>query len=594
MGYWGFQTSSRLSDSAVQSDPAVRRLTFSSAPAELSGAAKTHLKVMAMRIDAPQITAQRMQEFRDAGHWLDSTTNEVLETHAQAQPDKLALVDHRIRLSYAEYYCRVQRLAAKFVAMGLTVDDVIAIQLPNWNEFAVALNASMMIGVPFCQYHSDFRARETEFILSFTQASVLILPQCFKGFDYLAMIEPMRVRLPQLKHVLVVGDELPNTNPEDYFDLRAFLDDPRVAQIPSSELASRRPHGDDLMRTAFTSGTTGDPKAVLHLHNTTNCALKFLNRGQCITADSVLLTFLPVGLNWGLFNILQAIHAGCSVVLQDTFKPEDALQLVQDEQVTHVCCAPAHLVSMLNVADAARFDLTSLQVIMTGGASCPIEVIQEVQQRIPGQLLEMYGMLECGTQCHTLLSDDPQAVCGTVGRPVNEMGIRVVDDAGRNVAVDEVGEILTYGPSVTIGYYNNPAVNARSFTADGWFHTGDQGAFDEHGYLRIVGRKKEMLIRGGANIYPREIEEVLYQHPKVMDAAVVGVPDARLGERVCACIVPRAGQTLSFDEIVDFLRDKIATYKLPEFLQVLDELPRTPTGKVQKGPLQDLVLKRMA
>ena len=535
-----------------------------------------------------------MQEFRDAGYWLDSTTNEVLETHAQAQPDKLALVDHRICLSYAEYYCRVQRLAAKFVAMGLTADDVIAIQLPNWNEIAVALYTSMMIGVPFCQYHSDFRARETEFILTFTHASVLILPQRFKGFDYLAMIEPMRMRLPQLKHVLVVGDELSNTNPEDYFDLRAFLDDPCVAQIPSSELASRRPHGDDLMRTAFTSGTTGDPKAVLHLHNTTNCALKFLNRGQRITADSVLLIFLPVGLNWGLFNILQAIHAGCSVVLQDIFKPEDALQLVQDEQVTHFCCAPAHLVSMLNVADAARFDLTSLQVIMTGGASCPIEVIQEVQQRIPGQLLEMYGMLECGTQCHTLLSDDSQAVCGTVGRPVNEMGIRVVDDAGRDVAVDEVGEILTYGPSVTIGYYNNPAVNARSFTADGWFHTGDQGAFDEHGYLRIVGRKKEMLIRGGANIYPREIEEVLHQHPKVMDAAVVGVPDARLGERVCVCIVPRAGQTLSFDEIVDFLRNKIATYKLPEFLQVLDELPRTPTGKVQKGPLRDLVLKRIA
>lgn len=547
-----------------------------------------------MRIDDPQITAQRMQEFRDAGHWVDTTSNELLEAHAQAQADKLALVDRRVRLTYAEYYRRVQRLAAKFLALGLTAEDVIAIQLPNCSEFAVALNAAMMVGVPFCQYHSDFRARETEFILSFTQASVLIVPQQFKGFDYLAMIAPMRARLPQLKHVLVVGDDRSNPDAADYFDLRAFLDDRSAAQVPRAQLAARRPHGDDLMRTAFTSGTTGDPKAVLHLHNTTNCALKFLNRGQRINADSVLLIFLPVGLNWGLFNVLQAIHAGCAVVLQDIFKPEDALQLVQDEQITHFCCAPAHLVSMLNVVDAARFDLTSLQVIMTGGASCPIEVIQAVQQRIPGQLLEMYGMLECGTQCHTLLSDDPQAVCGTVGRPVQEMGIRVVDDAGCDVAVDAVGEILTYGPSVTIGYYNNPAVNARSFTADGWFHTGDQGAFDAHGYLRIVGRTKEMLIRGGANIYPREIEEVLYQHPKVMDAAVIGVPDARLGERVCACIVPHAGQSLSFEEMVNFLRDKIATYKLPEFLQILDELPRTPTGKVQKGPLRDWVLKRMA
>lgn len=546
-----------------------------------------------MRIDDPQITEQRMQAFRDAGHWLDTTTNELLESNAQRQPDKLALVDHRLRLSYAQYYCRVQRLAAKFVELELGPDDVIAIQLPNWSEFAVALNAAMMVGIPFCQYHSDFRARETEFILSFTQASVLIVPQQFKGFDYLAMIEPMRTRLPKLKHVLVVGDGQRVPIPNEYLDLRAFLDDPSAQRLPSVDLASRRPHGDDLMRTAFTSGTTGNPKAVLHLHNTTNCALKFLNRGQRINADSVLQVFLPVGLNWGLFNVLQAIHAGCAVVLQDVFKPEEALQLVQNEKVTHFCCAPAHLVSMLNVANAERFDLSSLQVVMTGGASCPIEVIQEVQQRIPGQLLEMYGMLECGTQCHTLLTDDPQAVCGTVGRPVKEMGIRVVDDAGQDLAANEVGEILTYGPSVTIGYYNNPKVNAQSFTADGWFHTGDQGAFDEHGYLRIVGRKKEMVIRGGANIYPREIEEVLYQHPAVMDAAVIGVPDSRLGERLCACIVSRAGQSLEFEQMVDFLRDKIATYKLPEFLQLLADLPRTPTGKVQKGPLRDLVVKKM-
>ncbi len=528
-----------------------------------------------------------MQAFREAGHWTEETTNEWLEATARAHPEKLALVDRRARLDYAAYHERAVRLAARFVALGLTEEDVVAVQLPNWNEFVIAVNAAMLVGVPFCQYHSDFRSREVEFILGFTEARVLIVPRAFRGFDYLAMIEGLRPRLPKLEHVFVVGHDVP----EGCFDLRRFLDEGGEPEVSPEVLRARRPHADQLSRTAFTSGTTGNPKAVLHVHNTTNCPLRFLNRGQRITADSVFLVFLPAGLNWGLFNVLQALHAGCRLVLQDLFRPEEALALIERERVTHLCCAPAHLVAMLNVPGLERYDLASLEVMMTGGASCPIEVIREVRERLPGQLLEMYGMLECGTQAHTLLTDDPEEVCGTVGRPVPEMGIRVVDDRGEDLAAGEVGEILTCGPSVTIGYYNNPEANRESFTADGWFHTGDQGSFDEQGNLRIVGRKKEMIIRGGANIHPREVEEVLYQHPKVLDAAIVGIPDHRLGERVCACIVPRAGERVTFEELVAFLRDRIARYKVPELMQTLEDLPRTPTGKVRKGPLRDLAME---
>ena len=542
-----------------------------------------------MRIDDPQIPPSRMRAFREAGHWPETTTNDWLEAAARTNPGRIALQDRRGRLDYRSYLRRVERLAARFVALGLTEDDVIAVQLPNWNEFAITVNAAMLVGIPFCQYHSDFRSREVEFILSFTAASVLVVPREHRGFDYLAMIEPLRAKLPKLKHVFVVGDAVPPA----YFDLNAFLAVDGEPEVSLQVLRQRRPAADQLARTAFTSGTTGHPKAVLHVHNTTNCALKFLNRGQRITEDSVLLVFLPVGLNWGLFNILQAIDAGCRVIFQDIFRAEEALELIARGGVTHFCCAPAHLVAMLNVADFERHDLASLQVIMTGGASCPIEVIREVQSRLPGHLLEMYGMLECGTQAHTLLTDHPEEVCGTVGKPVPEMGIRVVDDNGTDVAAGAVGEILTYGPSVTIGYYNNPEANRESFTADGWFHTGDQGSFDDKGHLQIVGRKKEMVIRGGANIYPREIEEVLYQHPKVLDAAIVGIPDPRLGERVCACIVPRAGENISLEDLTAFLKDKIAIYKLPEFLQIYEDLPRTPTGKVQKRPLADLARRRL-
>jgi acyl-CoA synthetase (AMP-forming)/AMP-acid ligase II len=542
-----------------------------------------------MRIPDPPIDPARIARFMEEGYWVDTTSNDALEQRARETPDKLAIVDGRVRLRFGEYYRRAERLAAHFVGLGLGADDVVAIQLPNWSEFAVAVNAAMLAGVPFCQFHSDFRSREVEFILSFTEASALIVPSHFRRFDYLAMLADLRPRLPQLRNIMVVGEEVP----PGYFDVRGFLDAAGEPEIKPKQLRRRRPSANDLSRTAFTSGTTGDPKAVLHLHNTTNCAARFVNEGLRIDEDSVLLAFLPVGLNWGLLNVLQAVFAGCTIVLQEVFDAERALALIERERVTHFCCAPAHLVSLLSVSDLGRYDLSSLQVMTTGGASCPIEVIREVRACLPGHLLELYGMLECGFQSHTTLADDPEEVCGLVGRPLRQMGIRVVDDDGRDCPSGTAGEILTCGPSVTVGYYNNPDANARSFSPDGWFATGDIGILDAKGYLKIVDRKKELIIRGGANIYPREIEEVLYQHPKVLEAAAVGVPDPRLGERVCACIVPRPGESLTFEEMIAFLRGKIATYKLPEFFRLLDALPRTPTGKVQKGPLRDIVLERM-
>jgi acyl-CoA synthetase (AMP-forming)/AMP-acid ligase II len=291
--------------------------------------------------------------------------------------------------------------------------------------------------------------------------------------------------------------------------------------------------------------------------------------------------------------VLQALEAGCTLIMQDVFDAVTAMRLIERERVTYFCCAPAHLVAMLNSPELDRFDLSSLQTVVTGGASCPIEVIRAFRAHLRGDLLELYGMLETGFQSWTRPTDDVEAVCGTVGRPIAEVQSKVLDDNDQECPPGGVGEILSRGPSITIGYYNNPDANARSFTADGWFRTGDLGIFDEHGLLRIVGRKKEMIIRGGANIYPREIEEVLYQHPDVMDAAVIGIPDARLGERTCACIVPRPGRTLDFATVVDFLRPKIATYKLPEIVEVLADLPRTPTGKIQKEPLRAMILRKL-
>lgn len=541
-----------------------------------------------MRIPDPPIAANRIAEYTEAGYWRDVTSNDALERCARAHPDKIAIVDPRIRLSYRDYEGRAKRLASHFVELGLTSDDVIAIQLPNWSEFAVAINAAMLVGIPFCQFHSDFRYREVEFVLRFTEASAIIVPKEFRRFDHVAMIEELRTKLPKLRHVLVVGDDVP----VEYFDVRAFLEGPPTP-IDEQALRERRPHANQLQRTAFTSGTTGDPKAVLHVHNTSNYMCWVLNDGQRIMSDSVFLTFLPAGLNWGLGCVCQALFAECTLVLQDVFRAEETLALIEREKVTHFCCAPAHLVALLNVPTFDNYDLSSLKMSMTGGASCPIEVIREVQARLPGKLLEMYGMLEVGSQSQTTYEEDPESVCGLVGKEQPGMQLKAIDAEGKDCPPGVPGEVLTRGPSVMVGYYNNPSANEKAFSGDGWFHTGDVGIFNEQGYLQIVGRTKEMIIRGGANIYPREIEEALYENPKVRDAAIVGLPDPRLGERVCACIVPKDGEIITFDEVVEFLRRRVATYKLPEQLVILTELPRTPTGKVQKTPLRKIALEKL-
>lgn len=531
--------------------------------------------------------ADAVREYTKSGYWAETTTNEVLERNAREFPERVALVDERIRLTYGELYRRVLRLAAHWHHLGLRRDkDVIAIQLPNWSEFVVAVNAAMMLGIPFCQFHIGFRRKEVEFVLRFLDATVVICPSRFRGFDHLGLMRELQPSLPQLHHLIVV-DDAPH---EVAFGLRQFLDKDAEPALMQEALRPFRPGGNDLARVLFTSGTTGEPKAVMHTHNTLLCACGFNNRDYGVGADSAMLIFLPVGLNWGFFCTVQTILAGGKIVLMESFDPEGALRLIEHERVTHFGTAPTALIGMLEVPSLESYDLSSLKAVTTSGTSCPVSLIRRWRDRVPGQIVELYGMCESGIQSCTFLTDDPEEVSGTVGRPAKEVGMRIVDGNGQDVAPGEIGEILARGPSVTIGYYNNPVMNAELFTPDSWFHTGDLGRVDTRGYLMIAGRRKEMIIRGGANVYPREIEEVLFRHPKVLDVAVVGIPDERTGERACACIILRPGETIDFEEVVRFLGKEIAYYKVPERLEVMQDFPRTPSGKVQKGVLREMLL----
>ena len=333
---------------------------------------------------------------------------------------------------------------------------------------------------------------------------------------------------------------------------------------------------DAVMRMAFTSGTTGNPKGVMHSHNTTLAAARILNGDLGLAADDVMMAWLPLGLNWGYLTLVQALLAGAKAVLLDRFTPAVALDLIARERVTYIPTAPASLTAILQQGDLDRRDLSSLRFVVSGGASAPVETIRAWRRAAPGVLLELLGMLETGYQAYTRPTDDPERVAGSVGVPASHMGLRLIDAEGRDVAQGQEGEICCDGPSVHLGYHNNPAANADAFLPDGWFRSGDLGMIDADGRLRIVGRLKEMINRGGKKFFPREIEEILYTHPQVLYAAIVGIPDARLGERNCLCLVPRAGEAPTLDSLIAFIGDSVADLQAARAAGAVHAIPVHP------------------
>jgi non-ribosomal peptide synthetase component E (peptide arylation enzyme) len=530
-----------------------------------------------------RLTAALDAHYRTSGHWGSETFYSILAARATAHPDQVAIADRGRRITYAELMARVDRVSAGFAALGIGAGDVVTIQLPNWAEFAYVFFALERLGAVANQIGPDFRSREVDYILRFSESRAFVCPASFKGFDYVKMITELRPGLPDLEAVCVLG----GAASAGLVSLDALVDN--AAAVPPPAVGQG---ANDVMRMAFTSGTTGSPKGVIHSHNTTLSTCRTLNADMRVTPDEVFLIYLPLGLNWGYLTLVQAVMAGARAVLLDQFSARAALELIQRERVTYIPTAPASIIAILNDPELTRFDLSSLRVIITGGASCPIETIRAFRARMRGHLVELYGMLETGFHTYTRLDDDPEAVTGTVGTVSSGLGLRLIDESGGDVPEGGEGEIAALGPSVHLGYHKNPAANAELFTADGWFRTGDLGQFDGAGNVKIVGRLKEMINRGGKKFFPREIEEILYTHPKILHAAIVGVPDPRLGERNCLCVIPRPGQTLTLDEAVGFLRDSVATYKLPETIEIFDELPFTPTGKIQRHVLVRRVLER--
>jgi non-ribosomal peptide synthetase component E (peptide arylation enzyme) len=536
-------------------------------------------------IDAPRPpSAQDAARWRAKGWWKDQTFSQILEARARRTPQREALTDARRRVTYGQLWAEVKRFAEFLRRQGVARGDVVTLQLPNRIEFPVVFFSLELIGAVANKISADFRAVEVEYILKFSKSKAYVCASEFKGFDYLAMIRELRPRLPDLSLVVCV-DEVDADDAASY--AKVVHDTPEIAEADRVTMSP-----DEVMRMCFTSGTTGNPKGVLHCFNTTLCTCETFNRELAVTEAEAMLDYLPVGLNWGYMTLVQAVMAGARVVLMERFSADGALELIEKERITYIPTAPASIVAMLNSPSLARRDLSSLRIVITGGASAAVETIKAFQAAVPhAKLVELYGMLETGYHCFTRLTDDPLKVNGTVGHCVEEMGLRIIDDDAHDVSYGDVGEIAAVGPSVHMGYLDNPAANRDAFTADGWFRTGDLGQFaDAEGNLRIAGRKKEIVNRGGKKYFPREIEELLYEHPKILQAAIVGAPDPRLGEKNCLCAIVKPGTTLALDEVVAFLKGRVADYKLPEALVVMNDFPMTPTGKIRRPEL----VKRVA
>ena len=543
---------------------------------------------MSLEPISARLTAERIASCRAAGYWSDEVLPDILEAQASHRGQTIAVVDGERRVTWSELHRLSRRMALHFQGLGLRRGDVVAIQLPNWLEFIVAYHAIGMFGGVVCQAAVDWRSREMEYALAVGPARAVTIPARYRDFDYAAMMAELRPRLPKLEYVLVAR----GVAPKGCVSLDALLDDPVEARSPEALLQPYSLGADDVARLLFTSGTTGTPKAIMHTNNTTLQSVRAFAEVQGMRSDDVLLMFLPLSFNWGTTTgIYLPAVLGASVVLLDKFSAGAALALIEAEHVTFLPGSPTAFIALMNSPDFHRWDYSSVRLTNSGGASCLLEVIQRIRKEFGAPFIELYGMNETGNTSWTMPGDDPAEVAGTVGRPIEGTEMGMFDDQGRAVAQGESGEVVLQGPGVCVGYHENPEANASAWDEAGWFHTGDLGRFDERGRLSIVGRKKDLIIRGGVNVSPREVEEAILTYPKVLNAAVLGLPDPYYGEVVCACVIPRPGQRVQLDELVEFLRPRIAHYKLPVRLVMCEEFPMTSSGKVQKHLLQEYILE---
>jgi fatty-acyl-CoA synthase len=520
---------------------------------------------------------------------LGLTISGVLDHAADNWPDKdaLVVVDQGVRWSWKELRNRARKLAGGLLAIGLQPGDRVGMLAPNRAEWLLAQFGSAYAGLILVNINPAYRLSELEYALNKVGCRGLITETRFKTSDYIKMVQALYPdRVPELKTVIHLGDdEVPDMLRLD--DVMGLANDTSLATL---DAIAQRADFDAPINIQFTSGTTGAPKAAtLTHHNMINNALLSADILR-ITEDDRLCVPVPMYHCFAMvLGTLLCATRGATIVFPGAaFEPKATLQVLQDERCTALHGVPTMFIAMLDHPDFRNYDLRTLRTGIMAGAPCPIELMRQVIDDMNmSEITIGYGMTETGPLATQTSPDDPIDLrVGTVGRVLPYTEVKVVDENDQIVALNEPGELCVRGYNVMLGYWGD-ADQGR------WMHTGDIATMDEAGYVRIVGRSKDMLIRGGENVYPREIEDFLYTNPKIDQVEVVGVPDEKFGEEIAACIRLHDGATASVEEIRDFCRGNLAHYKIPRYVKFVDEFPMTVTGKVQKFILREQLAEEL-
>ncbi|HIC1403539.1 TPA: medium-chain fatty-acid--CoA ligase [Escherichia coli] len=530
---------------------------------------------------------QRRAAYRQQGLWGDASLADYWQQTARAMPDKIAVVDnHGASYTYSALDHAASCLANWMLAKGIESGDRIAFQLPGWCEFTVIYLACLKIGAVSVPLLPSWREAELVWVLNKCQAKMFFAPTLFKQTRPVDLILPLQNQLPQLQQLVGVDKLAPATSA---LSLSQIIADntPLTTAITV--------HGDELAAVLFTSGTEGLPKGVMLTHNNILASERAYCARLNLTWQDVFMMPAPLGHATGfLHGVTAPFLIGARSVLLDIFTPDACLALLEQQRCTCMLGATPFVYDLLNLLEKQPADLSALRFFLCGGTTTPKKVARECQQR-GIKLLSVYGSTESSPHAVVNLDDPLSRFMHTDGYAAAGVEIKVVDDARKTLPPGCEGEEASRGPNVFMGYFDEPELTARALDEEGWYYSGDLCCMDEAGYIKITGRKKDIIVRGGENISSREVEDILLQHPKIHDACVVAMPDERLGERSCAYVVLKAPHhSLSLEEVVAFFsRKRVAKYKYPEHIVVIEKLPRTASGKIQKFLLRKDIMRRL-
>ncbi|HCP6849585.1 TPA: medium-chain fatty-acid--CoA ligase [Escherichia coli] len=530
---------------------------------------------------------QRRAAYRQQGLWGDASLADYWQQTARAMPDKIAVVDnHGASYTYSALDHAASCLANWMLAKGIESGDRIAFQLPGWCEFTVIYLACLKIGAVSVPLLPSWREAELVWVLNKCQAKMFFAPTLFKQTRPVDLILPLQNQLPQLQQIVGV-DKLASAT--------SSLSLSQIIADNTSLTTAITTHGDELAAVLFTSGTEGLPKGVMLTHNNILASERAYCARLNLTWQDVFMMPAPLGHATGfLHGVTAPFLIGARSVLLDIFTPDACLALLEQQRCTCMLGATPFVYDLLNVLEKQPADLSALRFFLCGGTTIPKKVARECQQR-GIKLLSVYGSTESSPHAVVNLDDPLSRFMHTDGYAAAGVEIKVVDDARKTLPPGCEGEEASRGPNVFMGYFDEPELTARALDEEGWYYSGDLCRMDEAGYIKITGRKKDIIVRGGENISSREVEDILLQHPKIHDACVVAMSDERLGERSCAYVVLKAPHhSLSLEEVVAFFsRKRVAKYKYPEHIVVIEKLPRTTSGKIQKFLLRKDIMRRL-